>query len=102
MTALARMRAMFPQQSEAPDGGIEIGRPARLRCLGQRKWGTNVNRREAIVLAGAAVTTSVVSRSVFAQSGEDPVNVSRAARTLYARALVFDANCGAPLEDTLP
>ena len=60
-----------------------------------------MNRREAIIVAGAAATAAAIPRA-FAQSTEDAVNVSPAARALYERAFVFDANCGAPLEQTLP
>jgi len=61
-----------------------------------------VNRRDAIVAAGAAALVSLAPGVALADSGEDAVNVSPKARALYARALVFDANCGPPLEETLP
>ena len=61
-----------------------------------------MNRRDAIVAAGAAALVSLAPGVALADSGEDAVNVSPRARALYARSLVFDANCGPPLEETLP
>jgi membrane dipeptidase len=60
-----------------------------------------MNRREAISTGAALAAAAVLPKAARAQT-EDPVNVPATVRALYARALVFDANCAPPLSDTLP
>jgi membrane dipeptidase len=60
-----------------------------------------LNRRKAILATAAATIITGLQKSAKAQV-EDTVSVSPATRTLYECALVFDANCGAPLPDNLP
>jgi membrane dipeptidase len=60
-----------------------------------------MNRREFSAALAAAAATSALSPPTRAAAGTR-ADVSEQARALYARALVLDANCAPPLEDTLP
>jgi membrane dipeptidase len=55
-----------------------------------------MNRRELLISTGALLATSGFARA--ANGG----GVSAEARALYARSIVFDANCGPPLQETFP
>jgi membrane dipeptidase len=62
-----------------------------------------VNRRQAILTSGALALTAA-ARPVLAAAGAAPdaPAVSREARALYERSIVFDANLAPPVNDTLP
>ena len=60
-----------------------------------------MNRREALLLSGAAALLVAGPRAVLAQQADQP-NIAPAASKLYERALVFDANAGPAGQDTFP
>src|ERR1051326_6411056 len=59
-----------------------------------------MNRR-SIIAAPLHLAAANLAGAALAQT-EDLPAVSSAARALYRRALVFDANCAPPLPDNLP
>ncbi len=56
-----------------------------------------MNRRDLLASAGALAASAALP--ALAADGDD---VSPKARALYRRAMIFDANCGPPLQDKLP
>jgi membrane dipeptidase len=56
-----------------------------------------MNRREFSAALGAAAAASALAQSVSTDN-----KISPAAHALYTRALILDANCAPPLEDSLP
>src|SRR5438105_1534744 len=60
-----------------------------------------MNRRDAVLAAGALALSAAAGAARATPTPGAP-GVSAAARALYARALVLDANMSPPLSDTLP
>jgi membrane dipeptidase len=59
----------------------------------------HVNRRD-VLLSTAALALSATAAPLRAEDSD--AGVSAKARTLYEKAIVFDANCGPPLQEKFP
>jgi membrane dipeptidase len=69
--------------------------------VGTELRGRTMNRRDALLMTGAALALTIAPRAAKALPADNP-QIAPAARDLYERALVFDANAAPRFEDSFP